>query len=199
MKAIQRALAVSAFVATTLVVQGAMAANPTPIEQAEIGMLSPALQAEVKTRMAASGQKVSEILDTMLLNSVSKIFASGRIVAADFNHGVVVTQGSKRGVAVLQLRSGDSDYEGVALQPIRVCLRLCLSTVLASEAKQSPASIVVVTPGDCSHHPDVLSTASDLDAVSECVRRRRRSWDTAIGLAALPRRPHRRPCYAAAK
>jgi hypothetical protein len=94
MKAIQRALAVSAFVAATLAVQGAMAANPTPIEQAEIGMLSPALQAEVKTRMAAGGQKVSEILDTMLLNSVSKIFASGRVVAADFNHGVVVTQGT---------------------------------------------------------------------------------------------------------
>ena len=30
----------------------------------------------------------------MLLNSVSKIFASGRVVAMDFNDGVVVTQGA---------------------------------------------------------------------------------------------------------
>jgi len=30
----------------------------------------------------------------MLLNSVSKVFASGRVVAADFNNGVVVTQGA---------------------------------------------------------------------------------------------------------
>jgi hypothetical protein len=30
----------------------------------------------------------------MLLNSVSKVFASGRVIAADFNNGVVVTQGT---------------------------------------------------------------------------------------------------------
>ena len=71
-----------------------MATSPTPLEQTELQMLTPALQAEVKSRMAAGGQTVTEILDTLLLNSVSKIFASGRIVAADFNNGVVVTQGT---------------------------------------------------------------------------------------------------------
>jgi hypothetical protein len=81
--------------AAALVASGSVkAANPTPLEQAEINMLTPVLQAEVKSRMAAGGQKVSEILDTMLLNSVSKVFASGRVVAADFNNGVVVTQGT---------------------------------------------------------------------------------------------------------
>jgi hypothetical protein len=93
MKNVQRAVAASAFVAAMMGSGTAMAANPTPIEQAEIGQLSPALQVEVRTRMAAGGQKVSEILDTMLLNSVSKVFASGRVVAADFNTGVVVTEG----------------------------------------------------------------------------------------------------------
>ena len=82
------------FAAAMVASGSARAANPTPLEQAEINMLTPALQAEVKSRMAAGGQKVSEILDTMLLNSVSKVFASGRIVAADFNNGVVVTQGA---------------------------------------------------------------------------------------------------------
>jgi hypothetical protein len=94
MKKVQRAVVALVFVTAMIASRSALAANPTPIEQAEISQLSPALQAEVKTRMAAGGQKVSEILDTMLLNSVSKIFASGRVVAADFNKGVVVTEGA---------------------------------------------------------------------------------------------------------
>jgi hypothetical protein len=94
MKATRTPLAAFALVAVMLASPTATAADPTPIEQAEMAMLSPALQAEVKSRMAAGGQKVSEILDTMLLNSVSKVFASGRIVAVDFSKGIVVTEGS---------------------------------------------------------------------------------------------------------
>lgn len=94
MKATRQAFAAFVLVAGMMVSQTAMAADPTAIEQAELGMLSPALQGEVKTRMAAGGQKVSEILDTMLLNSVSKVFASGRVVAVDFGKGVVVTEGT---------------------------------------------------------------------------------------------------------
>ena len=83
MKQIKKAIVASAFVSAIMASSGsAIAANPTPIEQAEIAQLSPALQAEVKTRMANSGQKVSEILDTMLLNSVlkksSRVDASSR-------------------------------------------------------------------------------------------------------------------------
>jgi hypothetical protein len=91
---IQKSIIALTFAAAIAAPGSVKAANPTPLEQAEINMLTPALQAEVKSRMAAGGQKVSEILDTMLLNSVSKVFASGRVVAADFNNGVVVTQGT---------------------------------------------------------------------------------------------------------
>jgi hypothetical protein len=91
---IQKSIIALTFAAAIAASGSGKAANPTPLEQAEINMLTPALQAEVKSRMAAGGQKVSEILDTMLLNSVSKVFASGRVVAADFNNGVVVTQGT---------------------------------------------------------------------------------------------------------
>jgi hypothetical protein len=91
---VQKSIIALVFAAVVAAPGGAMAANPTPLEQVEINMLTPALQAEVKSRMAAGGQKVTEILDTMLLNSVSKVFASGRVVAADFNNGVVVTQGT---------------------------------------------------------------------------------------------------------
>jgi hypothetical protein len=91
---IQKSIIALTFAAALVASGSVKAANPTPLEQAEINMLTPVLQAEVKSRMAAGGQKVSEILDTMLLNSVSKVFASGRVVAADFNNGVVVTQGT---------------------------------------------------------------------------------------------------------
>ena len=100
------------FAAAMLVSANAMAADPTALEQAEISMLSPQLQAEVKTRMASGGQKVSEILDTMLLNSVSKIFTSGRIVAADFNKGTVVTEGSNG-----QLRTFNFDVATLITKP----------------------------------------------------------------------------------
>jgi hypothetical protein len=92
MKPVQRTFVALTFAAA--MAGSAVAASLTAIEQAEISMLSPALQGEVKTRMATGGQTVSEILDTMLLNSVSKVFASGRVIAADFNKGVVVTQGA---------------------------------------------------------------------------------------------------------
>jgi hypothetical protein len=112
MRKLQRAVVASTFVAAMIASGSALAANPTPLEQAEINQLSPALQAEVKTRMAAGGQKVSEILDTMLLNSVSKVFASGRVVAADFDKGVVVTEGTNG-----QLRSFNFDVATLITKP----------------------------------------------------------------------------------
>jgi hypothetical protein len=112
MKQAQRAVVVSTFVAAMIASGSVLADNPTPIEQAEISQLSPALQAEVKSRMAAGGQKASEILDTMLLNSVSKIFASGRVVAADFNKGVVVTEGANG-----QMRSFNFDVATLITKP----------------------------------------------------------------------------------
>jgi hypothetical protein len=112
MKKTQMAVVAAAFVAAMAGSGSALAADPTPIEQAEISQLSPALQAEVRARMAAGGQKVSEILDTMLLNSVSKVFASGRVVAADFNNGVVVTEGTNG-----QMRSFNFDRATLITKP----------------------------------------------------------------------------------
>jgi hypothetical protein len=94
MKQIKKAVVAAALVSAMVSSGIAIAAAPTPIEQAEIAQLSPSLQAEVKARMANSGQTVGEILDTMLLNSVSKIFASGRVIATDFDKGIVVTEGT---------------------------------------------------------------------------------------------------------
>jgi hypothetical protein len=111
MKAIQKSF-IALTVAAVMAASGsAKAANPTAIEQAEINMLNPALQAEVRSRMVA-GQKVSEILDTMLLNSVSKIMASGRVVAADFNNGVVIVHGTNG-----QLRSFNFDPATLITKP----------------------------------------------------------------------------------
>ena len=116
MKQIKKATIASAFVSAIVVSSGiAIAAAPTPIEQAEIAQLSPSLQAEVKARMANSGQTVSEILDTMLLNSVSKIFASGRVIAADFNKGVVVTEGTNGQLRWFNFDKATSGDEAVAL------------------------------------------------------------------------------------
>ena len=112
MQRIQKAFVASAFAAALVASGSAIAANPTPLQQAEINMLSPVLQAEVKSRMVAPGQKVSEILDTMLLNSVSKVFASGRVVAADFDKGVVVTEGTNG-----QMRSFNFDPATLITKP----------------------------------------------------------------------------------
>jgi hypothetical protein len=112
MKKTQMTVVAAAFVVAMAGSGSALAADPTPIEQAEISQLSPALQAEVRTRMAAGGQKVSEILDTMLLNSVSKVFASGRVVAVDFSKGVVVTEGANG-----QMRSFNFDRATLITKP----------------------------------------------------------------------------------
>ena len=48
----------------------------------------------------------------MLLNSVSKVFASGRVVAADFDKGVVVTEGTNG-----QLRSFNFDVATLITKP----------------------------------------------------------------------------------
>lgn len=93
----QRRALLAAAAAAALLPAAAGAAELTPFEQAEIGQLSPALQAEVKKRMAEGGQKVREILETMLLNKISLLFAQGRVAAVDF----------EKGIAVYQLPNGD--------------------------------------------------------------------------------------------
>ncbi len=69
----------------------AYATNATPMEKAELDQLSPQLRSQVEARLG-SGQTVHGILETMLLNNVSQKFASGRIVATDFQRGDIVVE-----------------------------------------------------------------------------------------------------------
>jgi hypothetical protein len=85
---------VAAVFSAALVLSGAASAAITAHEQAELDALTPAVRAEVEARLAGGQQTVRGILDTMLLNSISLLFASGRIVAADFDTGVVVVEGT---------------------------------------------------------------------------------------------------------
>lgn len=64
----------------------------TSIEQAELAGLSPEKKAEVQQRMAQGGQKVQEVLTTMLLNNIKAKYPASRIVAMDFGRGVAVVE-----------------------------------------------------------------------------------------------------------
>jgi hypothetical protein len=69
----------------------AYAADETPMEKAELIQLSPQLRSQVEARLV-SGQTVHGVLEAMLLNHVSQDFASGHIVATDFQRGDIVVQ-----------------------------------------------------------------------------------------------------------
>ena len=64
----------------------------TTLEQAELAGLTPEKRAEVQSRMQQGGQTVSEILQTMLLNSIKLKHLGSQIVALDFNRGIAVVQ-----------------------------------------------------------------------------------------------------------
>lgn len=70
----------------------AYATEATSIEKAELAQLSPSLKSQVEARLV-SGQTVSAVLETMLLNNVSQEFASGHVVASDFQRGDIVVVG----------------------------------------------------------------------------------------------------------
>ncbi len=90
------ALAMAAVLAPSVV----SAAQPTAFEKAELAQLTPELRAQVKARLA-SGQTVRGILETMLLNQISQLFAAGRVTAVDFEKGVAVWQGPNGDIRVL--------------------------------------------------------------------------------------------------
>jgi hypothetical protein len=50
------------------------------------------VRAEVEARMKQGGQKVYEILQTMLLNSIKLKHLGSQIIALDFNRGVAVVR-----------------------------------------------------------------------------------------------------------
>src|SRR5215472_1795974 len=77
-----------------IVVMGAPIAHAqvaTTLEQAELAGLTPEKRAEVQAR-AINGNTVSEVLQTMLLNSIKLKHPASKIVAMDFGRGAAVVQ-----------------------------------------------------------------------------------------------------------
>jgi len=85
-------------VAATILLAGSLgaagvayAAETTPMEKAELAQLSPQLRSQVEARLV-NGQTVHGVLETILLNNVSQEFASGHVVATDFERGDLVVE-----------------------------------------------------------------------------------------------------------
>jgi hypothetical protein len=84
--------------ATVLGAPATYAQVATTLEQAELAGLSPETRAEVESRMKQGGQTVSEILQTILLNSIKLKHLGSQIVALDFNRGIAVVQTADGGM-----------------------------------------------------------------------------------------------------
>ena len=81
--------------AATIVLMGmptAYAQVATTLEQAELAGLSPEKRAEVQARLGQGGQTVSEVLQTILLNSIKLKHPASKIVALDFGRGTAVVE-----------------------------------------------------------------------------------------------------------
>ena len=88
----------AAIVGAFLAVGSAQAADMHERDKEVFDMLSPELQEQVKGRLTP-GNTVRGVLETMLLNEISKLFATNRIEAVDFEDGV----------AIVELPDGDVD------------------------------------------------------------------------------------------
>jgi hypothetical protein len=84
-----KTLLAAAFMATAA--SATYAQVVSTLEQAELAGLSPDKRAEVQAR-AVNGNTVSEVLTTMLLNSIKLKHPASRIVAVDFGRGVAVVE-----------------------------------------------------------------------------------------------------------
>ena len=92
MKMNYRTVALAALTAVVVAAPIAYAQVATTLEQAELAGLSPEKKAEVQSRLGKGGQTVSEILTTILLNSIKLKHPASKIVAMDFNRGIAVVQ-----------------------------------------------------------------------------------------------------------
>jgi hypothetical protein len=86
-----RGVALAAFGTVTMGASVAYAQVATTLEQAELAGLTPEKRAEVHAR-AVNGNTVSEVLQTMLLNSIKLKHPASKIVALDFGRGAAVVQ-----------------------------------------------------------------------------------------------------------
>jgi hypothetical protein len=86
-------LGMAAGIGTALLAASASYAQvATTLEQAELAGLNPQTRAEVQSRMKQGGQTVSEVLTTILLNSIKLKHLGSQIVALDFNRGVAAVR-----------------------------------------------------------------------------------------------------------
>ena len=90
------ALAMAAVFAPAVV----SAAELTAFDKAELDQLSPALRTQVEARLT-SGETVRGVVETILLNEISQLFASGAVAAVDFEKGIAVWQGPNGEIKVL--------------------------------------------------------------------------------------------------
>jgi hypothetical protein len=81
----------AAVLGVCLAFTSAQAAEMNPRDKAVFDMLSPELQAQVKARLT-DGNTVRGVLETMLLNEISQLFATNRIEAVDFEDGVAIVE-----------------------------------------------------------------------------------------------------------
>jgi hypothetical protein len=86
-----KSMLAAAVAAAGLTVSAAYAQVATTLEQAELAGLSAEKRAEVQAR-AVNGNTVSEVLTTILLNSIKLKHPASRIVALDFGRGIAVVQ-----------------------------------------------------------------------------------------------------------
>jgi hypothetical protein len=91
MKMNYRGVALAAFGIVTMGASVAYAQVATTLEQAELAGLTPEKRAEVQAR-AVNGNTVSEVLQTMLLNSIKLKHPASKVVALDFGRGAAVVQ-----------------------------------------------------------------------------------------------------------
>jgi len=85
----RRMLALTSAAAVVAFSLPAPATSYTKLEEAELAQLTPELRAQVEARIT-NGQTVRGVLETMLLNNVSALFAAGKVEAIDFEKGVLV-------------------------------------------------------------------------------------------------------------
>jgi len=85
----RRTLALASAAVLAAATLPALAASYTKLEEAELAQLTPQLRSQVEARIT-NGQTVRGILETMLLNNVSALFAAQRVEAVDFEKGVMV-------------------------------------------------------------------------------------------------------------
>jgi hypothetical protein len=91
MKTDCRAIALAAFGVVVMAAPIAHALVATTLEQAELAGLTPEKRAEVQAR-AVNGNTVSEVLQTMMLNSIKLKHPASKLVALDFGRGAAVVQ-----------------------------------------------------------------------------------------------------------